>query len=255
VGYPINTFADEIGLFVNARGDKGFFASNRNLQYKKDIFEINMPVAVRPAMVSYVKGQVFNADTHQPLDALLELVDLETQQVVHRSYSQKNTGEFLVCIPTNRQFAFNISRENYLFHSEHFSVADSNASYPVLKNFALEPIRIGKKTVLNNIFFETNSYELKKTSEVELNKLVQFLKTYPQLRIEIMGHTDNVGNEKFNLTLSENRAKAVAQYLIRQGIDPKRIQARGYGEKHPVASNDTDEGRALNRRTEFKIIE
>lgn len=256
LGYPVNTFADEIGFVVNARGNKGYFASDRDQSRRKDIFEIDLPAVVRPLAVSYVKGKIFDAETHQPLEALLELVDLETRQVVHRSFSRKSNGEFLVCIPIAHEFAFNVSKDKYLFHSEHFAITDTMAvDKPFLKDFTMEPIRVGKKTVLNNVFFETNSYELNQKSAVELNRLVQFLKSNPQLKIEIMGHTDNSGNEKFNLSLSENRAKSVADYLIQQGIDAKRITYKGYGEKFPVADNNTAEGRALNRRTEFKIIE
>lgn len=256
LGYPINTFADETGFVVNARGNKGYFASERDQSQKKDIFEIELPAVVSPTAVSYVKGKIFDAETQQPLEAMLELVDLETRQVVHRSFSQKGTGEFLVCIPVAHDFAFNVSKDKYLFHSEHFAISDTTAAnHPYIKDFALEPIRVGKKSILNNIFFETNSYELNKKSEVELSRLVQLLKDNPQVKIEIMGHTDNSGSEKFNLTLSENRAKAVADYLIQQGIDATRIKYKGYGEKYPVADNATEEGRAQNRRTEFRIIE
>ncbi|MGC8803050.1 MAG: OmpA family protein [Bacteroidales bacterium] len=256
LGYPVNTFADETGFVVNARGDKGYFASDRDQSQKKDIFEIDLPIAVRPLAVSYVKGKIYDAETLQPLEAKLELIDLETNRLVHSSFSQKGTGVFLVCIPIAHDFAFNISKDRYLFHSEHFAITDSTAvDRPFLKDFALQPIQVGKKTVLNNIFFETNSYELSQKSAVELNRLVQFLRDNPQVKIEIMGHTDNSGNEKFNLTLSENRAKSVAEYLVEQGINASRIKYKGYGEKFPVADNRTEEGRALNRRTEFKIIE
>ncbi|MCX7987057.1 MAG: OmpA family protein [Bacteroidales bacterium] len=256
LGYPLNTSADEIGFTVNARGDRGLFASDRGYAQKKDIFEIIMPITYRPLAVSYIKGKIYDAETLQPLEANLELVDLESREVIHQSFSQKNTGEFLVCIPVSHQLAFNISKDRYMFYSEHFALYDTlAANKPFLKDFALQPIKPGKKTILNNIFFETNSYELKKESEVELNKLISFLQANPQVKIEIMGHTDNSGSEIFNLTLSENRARSVARYLIQNGIDAKRIFYKGYGEKFPIASNDTEQGKAMNRRTEFKIIE
>jgi outer membrane protein OmpA-like peptidoglycan-associated protein len=256
LGYPINTCNDEIGFIVNARGTMAYYASDRDYAHKRDIYEFELPPQVRPLPVSYMKGVVFDAETYVPLDATFELIDLSNYQTIYRSVSQKNTGEFLVCLPIAHEYALNVSKENYLFYSEHFTLFDTTEIVkPVVKNIALQPIKTGKTVVLNNIFFETNSFELKKSSEVELTKLISFLQKYPDIKIEISGHTDNTGNEKFNLTLSENRAKVVAQYLISHGIDSKRIRYKGYGEKMPVADNNTEEGRSKNRRTEFQIVE
>ncbi len=108
--------------------------------------------------------------------------------------------------------------------------------------------------MLKNVFYETDSYALKKESEIELNKVVQFLKMNPGIRIEISGYTDNVGETAYNQVLSENRAKTVANYLIAASVNAQRIVSKGYGTGNPVTSNDTEEGRAQNRRTELKII-
>jgi len=118
----------------------------------------------------------------------------------------------------------------------------------------LQPIKAGNKTILKNIFFETNSYELKPESAIELNKLAYFIVNNPTLKIEISGHTDNIGTENFNRKLSENRAKTVVGYLISKGIPTDRLLSKGYGKTQPISDNNTEEGRAQNRRTEFKII-
>jgi outer membrane protein OmpA-like peptidoglycan-associated protein len=118
----------------------------------------------------------------------------------------------------------------------------------------LQPIEVGNKVILNNIFFDTNKFDLKDESLAELQKLIEFLTLNPTIHIEISGHTDDVGNVQANQTLSENRAKSVYQYLITNKIEASRLVFKGYGETQPLAPNTTDEGRQKNRRTEFKII-
>jgi outer membrane protein OmpA-like peptidoglycan-associated protein len=119
----------------------------------------------------------------------------------------------------------------------------------------LQKLRPGASIVLNNVFFETNKWDLKPESLVELNRLVDLLSANPDKKIEIGGHTDNVGSDESNQTLSQNRAKSVVDYLVKKGIDATRLSSKGYGETTPVATNDTDEGRAKNRRTEFKVVQ
>jgi outer membrane protein OmpA-like peptidoglycan-associated protein len=255
LGYPINTNRDEIGLIVNARGDKAYFASNIDKSQGKDIFSFDMPVQNRPSMTTYMKGRVLDAVNNSLLRARFELVDLENGKDFYKSYSDSLTGEFVVSIPVDHNYMLNVSRKGYLFYSENFSLKGvfyQNA--PLLKDIPLQPIEIGKSIVLKNVFYETDSYALKKESEIELNKVVQFLKVNPGIRIEISGYTDNVGETAYNQVLSENRAKTVANYLITASVNAQRIVSKGYGTGNPVTSNDTEEGRAQNRRTELKII-
>jgi outer membrane protein OmpA-like peptidoglycan-associated protein len=150
----------------------------------------------------------------------------------------------------------NVSRADYLFFSENFSLKYTyQAERPYLKDVPLQPIKAGNRIVLRNIFFEIDSYALRKESAAELNKLLRFLQLNPGVNIEISGHTDNTGNPEYNQKLSENRAKSVTDFLIQAKVDPQRIISRGYGLTRPIAPNDTEEGRALNRRTEMQIIE
>ncbi len=256
LGYPINTNRDEIGLVVNSRGDKAYYSSDVNKTNGKDIFVFDLPVQSRPVMTTYMKGNVFDAEDKQLLRAQFELVNLETGTSTYRSYSDSLTGEFLVSIPVNSNYMLNVSRNGYLFFSENFTLKDTyRADKPYLKDVPLQPLKTGNRIVLKNVFYETDSYALKKESAVELNKVVRLLQTNPNIRIEISGHTDNTGNLDYNRKLSENRARSVADFLISASVKAERIVAKGYGMSRPVASNDTDEGRAQNRRTELQIIE
>jgi outer membrane protein OmpA-like peptidoglycan-associated protein len=161
----------------------------------------------------------------------------------------------MVCLPVNKNYALNVSRKGYLFYSENFSLKDTKASYehPFLKDIPLQPIDTGASIVLKNVFFPTNQYDLKPESEIELNKLVAFMKNNPTLKIQLSGHTDNQGTPDKNKILSENRAKSVYTYLIDHSIAADRLTYKGYGQTMPIATNDTPEGRQLNRRTEMKI--
>jgi len=160
-----------------------------------------------------------------------------------------------VCIPIHKNYALNVAKKGYLFYSENFEMQDSGADriHPYLVNVPLQPIDTGAKIVLKNVFFPTNKYDLKPESQVELDKLVSFLTLNPTVKIEISGHTDNVGNPKDNLVLSDHRAGSVYDYLVAHGIASERLTHKGYGDKRPIATNQTDVGRAQNRRTELKI--
>ncbi|GAB4277810.1 MAG: OmpA family protein [Marinilabiliales bacterium] len=257
LGYPINTSGYEMSLIVNAAGNKAYFASQRDSGFGgMDIYEFILHDDVRPVATTYFKGNVYDSETKKPLTAQFELIDLETNRLIQKSYSDPNNGSFLLCIPSGKNYALNVNKEGYLFFSESFMLKDSHDKmHPYIMDIGLKPIKAGETIVLKNVFFDTNKYNLKPESTAELNKLISFLKKYPELKIEIRGHTDNVGTDEDNQVLSENRAKAVYDYLVSNNIDGNRLSYNGYGEKLPVASNDTPEGRALNRRTEIKILE
>jgi flagellar motor protein MotB len=256
LGYPLNTHFDEIGLIVNARGDKGYFSSNRMSGEVRDIYFFELHPVARPREVSYMKGTVYDADTRQRLRASFELIDLYSSELLIRAYSDPLTGEFLVPLVTGGDYALNVSREGYLFYSDHFSMSNfAHQTDPFLKDVPLHPISAGEKTILRNIFFEFDSYELKSESIVELERMTRFMKDNPGIFIRINGHTDNIGDPSYNMELSEKRAERVAAFLIDSGISSERVRHAGFGETMPVASNQTEEGRAENRRTEFEIIE
>lgn len=254
LGYPINSYFEEIGMVVNASGNKAYYSSTRLTNSGKDIFEFDLYDEVRPGHVTYMKGSVFDRETTKPLIAKFELIDLVTKQIVMEAFSDP-IGEFLVCIPTDQDYALNVSRDGYLFYSDNFSLKGiREISDPFLKDVPLQPLRTGEKVILKNIFYETDSYKLLPKSEAELDKVIQFLEKNPDIRIEISGHTDNVGTPEYNQVLSENRARSVYQYLVDKSIDPARLDFKGYGLDRPIDTNESDAGRAQNRRTELKIL-
>jgi outer membrane protein OmpA-like peptidoglycan-associated protein len=255
LGYPINTKDDENSLLVSASGDISYFASDREGgQGGLDLYKFKLYNEARPQMVTYAQGVVFDAKTKERLGARFELIDLESGEQVVESYSNPGNGEFLVSLPSGRDYALNVSREGYLFYSDNFTLSQESATAPKQLEVPLKRIEEGSSVVLNNVFFDVDQYKLKPQSKVELDKLIEFLKLNPELRIEISGHTDNVGTDEANKVLSQNRAQSVVDYLLENGISKDRLSAKGFGESKPIASNDNEEGRAKNRRTEFEVI-
>ena len=255
LGYPINTSFDEVGLIVNAKGDRALFSSDRLNRRRRDIFEFELYKEARPNSVSYMKGNVFDSENNNKLQASFELINLETDSIIMQAVSDALTGEFLLCIPSDNDYALNVSKSGYLFYSDNFSLKGVfDISKPYLKDVALNPIKKGEKIILKNVFYETDSYDLKQKSLIELNKLLAFLNQNQEIKIEISGHTDNVGLHDYNMELSKNRAKSVYTFLINNKIKPERLIFKGYGELQPISSNETEEGRADNRRTEIKIL-
>jgi len=257
LGYPINTSADEINLIVNATGNMAYFSSDKEGgKGKQDLYCFELYENARPAPVTYMKGVVYNSITGEKLAADFELIDVESGKSIVKSTSDAITGAFLVCLPADKNYMLNVSREGYLFYSDHFQLAGSaRRTDPYLKDIPLKPISVGVSVVLKNIFFDTDKFEPKSESIAEMQKLMNLLKKNPRMKIEISGHTDNVGSKDYNTTLSLNRAKTVYDYLIKQGIQADRLSYKGYGFEKPVDTNDTEVGRANNRRTEFKVTE
>ncbi|MXV50628.1 OmpA family protein [Pedobacter sp. HMF7647] len=254
LGYPINTFGEESGLFVSSDGKTAFYsAKQKDGNGSLDIYSFPMPEKIRPLPVTYVKGLVVDKKTKEPLDAGVKITNLKSEQVVYDDTSD-DEGIFLATMPAGNKFALNIEREGYLFYSQNFSLdKPASANKPFILKIELQKIEPGNMVVLNNIFFDTNKYDLLPESKTELQQLVDFLNKNPKVSIEISGHTDNVGDEKLNLVLSQNRAKSVYQFLTEHKINPARLTYKGYGKSMPVAENTTETGRQQNRRTEFKI--
>jgi len=256
LGYPVNTSADEEGLVVEVAGERAWYTSNSKGFGGRDIFTFLLPEAFRPRPVSWVKGRVYDRKTGHLIPSDIVLNDLVDNTLVQHMYPFENEGEFLFCLPSGHNYGLNISKEGYLFHSENFNLLEKFSRYqPLTLNIALDPIEINKTTILKNIFFETDSSNLKPESIAQLKEIVDFMTKNPGLVIEIGGHTDLQGSEAHNLILSGKRADTVVQYLIGKGVSSSRLSSKGYGYSVPVADNSTEAGRALNRRTEFKILE
>ncbi len=255
LGYPINTYGDENSIMVNPSGDLAYFASSRaGGMGGLDLYEFPLYEAVRPGQITYVKGKVYDAKTKTPLGAHFELIDLATNKTVMGSDANAGNGEFLVTLPVDKNYALNVTQPGYLFYSANFSLKElTDKTKPFAMDVPMQSIDTGNVIPLRNVFFETAKFDLKPESKTELDKLVAFLNANKTIRGELSGHTDNVGDKKMNQLLSQNRAKAVYDYLVTAGIDAKRLTYKGYGDTRPIEKNDSDEHRATNRRTEFKL--
>lgn len=277
LGFPINSKASEGALVISLNGSTAYFASDRDVEGAEvssfddamrgadtDIYSFQLYEAARPNPVTYVKARVFDELSKAALKASVEFVDLNTS-TIHSSSITDIDGEFLVCLPLGANYALNVNKEEYIFHSENFMLTDQNAGTPYILEIGMRKIpkeeleaiaahpEKSKPIVLRNVFFDTGSAKLREESYVELEKLKSLLQEHPNLSIQINGHTDDVGSEIDNQRLSENRSKAVYAFLVEQGIAQQRLSYKGYGESMPIEENQSDEGRQKNRRTEFVI--
>ncbi|MBV4358168.1 OmpA family protein [Pinibacter aurantiacus] len=254
LGYPINTIEKEGSLVISADGKTAYYASDRSdSKGGLDLYTFEMRNDVRPVKTLWVKGKVFDAKTNNGLPSAVELTNLTTREVVSKVQTDE-TGNYLITLPIGRDYAFNVNRKGYLFYSENFSFVEKSPDSTYNIDIPLQPLEANASVVLKNIFFDVNKTDLKPESQVELDNLVQLMKDNPTLKIQINGHTDNVGKAADNLKLSNGRAESVVAYITSKGIKEDRLSSKGFGATQPIATNDTEEGKAQNRRTELTVI-
>lgn len=256
LGYPINTESEESNMIVSADGRTAIYSSDQLGGFgREDLYMFELPEAVRPQATTYIKGTVYDKKSKQRLAADFKIVDLTTKSDVVSATSDPVDGSFLLTMPGLHKYALSVSKEGYLFYSKNFEMTAASIDNPFLLDIPLEPIEVGSSITLRNVFFETAKWDLKEESTVELDKLVMLMGENPKMRVLLEGHTDDVGSDAANQKLSENRAKAVYDYLVQHGVAAARLQYKGYGESKPIADNTTEEGRAQNRRTVFTVVE
>jgi outer membrane protein OmpA-like peptidoglycan-associated protein/tetratricopeptide (TPR) repeat protein len=254
LGYPINTIENEGSLVIAADGKTAYYASDRaDSRGGLDLYSFEMREDIRPAQTLWVRGRVFDRKTNKGLPSSVILTDLSNGSVISNLQTDE-TGNYLITLPKGKDYAFDVNRRGYLFYSENFSLSKDQGDTTYHIDIPLQPIEANAAIVLKNIFFDPNQYEIKPESGTELNAVVQLMKENPGLHIQINGHTDNSGKAADNKTLSENRAKAVTNYLISKGVAQGRLTSKGFGETQPVADNASPEGRAKNRRTELSVV-
>ena len=254
LGYPINTIEKEGTMCIAADGKTAYYAADRNDSYGGlDIYSFELREDVRPVKTLWVKGKITDKNTGKPVVSTLELNNLASHQTISHIQTD-DAGNYFMTLPVGKDYAFNVNSKGYLFYSDNFLMANKSPDSTYIKNILLEPIASNASVVLKNIFFEVNKYELNPESQTELDNLVRLLNENPTMEIEISGHTDNVGKPSDNMVLSNNRAKAVVNFLISKKINPARLVAKGFGETKPLADNKTEAGRLQNRRTEMRVI-
>ena len=253
LGYPINTIENEGSICVSSNGLAAYYASDRaDSRGGLDLYTFTLREDIRPFKTLFVKGKVFDAKTNKGLPCAVELIDNSNNKALMRIQTDE-LGKYFIPLPSGKDYTFTVNRKGYLFYSELYELSKKQSDSTYQKNIALQPVELNVITAFKNIQFRTNSYQLLPVSLIELDKLLQVLNDNPALKIQIDGHTDNIGKESDNLILSSNRAKSVVDYLVSKGIDSKRLSFKGYGSSKPVADNVSEEGRSKNRRTEFEV--
>ncbi len=256
VGYPINTPENEGAFYVTPDFEKGYFEKyiSNNEQSHSEIFEFDIPDQLKSTnRTLYAKGNVYDYETKKPLAAKIELIDLNSGLVIQSVNSDSVNGNYLVVLTEGKEYALHVRSKGYLFYSDNFDYTHGKFD-PLKLDIYLRPLSSKQSITLKNIFFETDKYELKDKSFLELDKLAEVLKLSPNIKVEIGGHTDNIGNVKYNQQLSLNRAKSVYDFLISKGVNSSQISYKGYGSTQAVGDNKTEKGRKQNRRIELKVL-
>lgn len=256
MGAPLNNFEDQFSFFVTADGQRAYYSKEEvGKRNSTKLYTTPLPPEVQVQYFSnVVKGVVRSKSSGKPLQARVELYDIQKNERLSVVQSDSLTGAYTITLAQGAEYALYSNCPGYLFRSLSFNYAASSHHDPIVVNIELEEIKANATAVLNNIFFETDKYDLKEKSVTELQEVARFLKDNPAIRVEIGGHTDNVGAATYNLQLSQKRAQSVASYLVSQGVGSSRIVQKGYGSQQPVRPNDSEENRQANRRIEFKIL-
>lgn len=284
-GLPINSPNDELFMSILMNGRDAYFATIRKeghggfdiyhaiilgpekpLQLSNEdelIASIAVPIQesfieesmqIHYTQMTIVKGTVTDYNTGKPIESSIELVDNKSGKLIKKTNSNINTGSYLISLPSGKDYGFSVNADGYMFHSENFVVPEAQDFKEIFKDIQLQPMTPGSKIILHNTFFESGKSALRPESFSELNRLAKMFEKYPNLILEIAGHTDNRGSLAVNQRLSKARAKSVVDYIIGQGVNLANLKAVGYNYKFPVASNKTKEGRQENRRVEAKIL-
>lgn len=247
MGPVINTAGKEEGIYVSAIGEDAYFVRDN------DIYKVKLPEELRPLPTTIIKGTLTDGVTGLPIQTYIIYRDMVSDVMTGITIADHN-GNFEIVLPSGDNYTFYGEKDGYYPLSENLDLSRSERYEELKINLKLYPVKRNKPIPLNSLFFAENSAILQKESYAELNRLVDLLKTYPKVVIRIDGHTDSDGTETHNQTLSENRAKAVYNYIIEQGIPADRLSSKGFGETLPIADNDTEEGKKMNRRVEFMVI-
>lgn len=256
IGYPINSDADDLGFFVSTNGKTAYFASNKLDGIGGwDLYHFPLYKEARPERVLFLKGDVLDEFGDPLLASSVEIKSMKTNEV-HSVEVDVETGRYVAAITLaqDEDVMVTVKDDFYAFNSQYVSAEDEGFERPKQLNFDMKEMYEGESFRINNIYFETDSFALNKQAMNVLNAFSDFLKNRASVKIAIHGHTDSAGDDVANLMLSTKRAESVHDYLLLQGVSSSRLSYEGFGEGRPLALNDTNEGRAKNRRTEFFIL-
>lgn len=255
LGYPINTSADETGMIVSTDGSTAYFASTRFHESGNwNIYSFELYEKARPEKVLFITGELKSDDENNLNEVNLQLRNLATLETRDVNVDSI-TGRYTIAELFRSDFLLTLKKENYAYTSRLLTTQDKVLQSPAEVDLELTPVEVGQTYKIQDIYFDYDKFILRDESKIVLYTLVEFLIDHPDVKLEIRGHTDNIGGEQYNQTLSDNRAKAVYDFLIENRINPNRLKYKGYGQNMPVDTNETEQGRANNRRTEFVILD
>jgi outer membrane protein OmpA-like peptidoglycan-associated protein/tetratricopeptide (TPR) repeat protein len=254
LGYPINTIDDEGSMIVTADGKTAYYSSDRkDTKGGLDIYTFELRKDLRPLKTLWAKGKVYDNKTKAGLPSTVVLTDVNTHQVVSKLQTDED-GNYLITLAVGKDYAFNVHRKGYLFYSENYDMSGTAPDSVFTADIPLKPIEANAKVILKNVFFDTKKTDLKPESITELDNVVKLMNENPAMKVQIRGYTDNVGSPADNLKLSTGRAVSVVNYLLGKGVNNSRLSFKGFGEANPIADNNSEQGRALNRRTELSVV-
>jgi outer membrane protein OmpA-like peptidoglycan-associated protein len=254
LGFPINTIEDEGSICISSNGLTAYYAADKaDSRGGLDLYKFDLREDIRPFKTLFVKGTVYDAITNKGIPCSVELVDNATKKTIMKITADE-IGKYFIPLPTGKDYTFVVNRKGYLYYSNLYELSKEKSDSTYVKDIALQPVQLNATMVFKNVQFEKNAYSLLPVSTVELDKLVQLLIENPTIKLQINGHTDNTGSADDNLKLSTNRAKSVVDYLVSKSIVATRLSYKGFGATKPIADNNTEEGKAKNRRTEFVVV-
>ncbi len=254
LGFPINTIEDEGSICISSNGLTAYYAADKaDSRGGLDLYKFDLREDIRPFKTLFVKGIVYDVVTNKGIPCSVELVDNATKKTIMKITSDE-IGKYFIPLPIGKDYTFVVNRKGYLYYSNLYELSKEKSDSTYIKDIALQPVQLNATMVFKNVQFEKNAYNLLPVSTVELDKLVQLLAENPTIKLQINGHTDNTGNADDNLKLSTNRAKSVVDYLASKNIIATRLTYKGFGATKPIADNNTEEGKAKNRRTEFVVV-
>ena len=283
LGYPVNSPDDDVFYKVTNDERVAYYATNRmGGQGGRDIYKIVFlgeekemlmstediliagmntdgktgffePAVPLPEAAYMLAGKVYNTRTHDGVRAKIDFIDVDISKVIGTTMSD-DSGYYRTSLPEGKAYGVEVVARDYLFYLDILDLSSADPDQMIARNFGLDPIEVGATVVLENIFFELNKATLKPESFPQLEQVLEFMNGNPSVRMEISGHTDNTGSLRLNTRLSQARAQAVVDWLTERGVAVGRLDAKGYAFSQPIAPNNTAEGRAKNRRVEFKIL-
>lgn len=255
LGKDINTAGSDCWYKISTDGSLAYFA-NEGSNDMYDIFSVELPEEYRPKPVATISGKLTDSQGH-PIVTVLRWEDLETQEQVGQSQTDPTDGSFFIVLPEGKNYGYYIDDEKLFPVANNIDLRETTEAVHIENDITVTSIeQMIEEEIpmpLNNLFFATNEWALQSASINELERVVTILNTHPY-HVEIGGHTDNVGSDASNQKLSELRAKAVKEWLTAHGIESNRLSVRGYGESRPITTNETEEGRRINRRVEIKFV-